>query len=142
MLALSEAVWVLDVKVAGAADDVRSAFRGSHPNGDGGLMLTAIQMAFLAIELVVAVISIVATVRVITKAGYSGWWILISFVPFVNLVMFLVFAFSKWPVEQRLEAAERSGRQGPEPNGRYSWASALGTSPFEAATPRTWDYLG
>ena len=35
-------------------------------------MLTAIQVAFLAIELVVAVISIVAAVRVITKAGYSG----------------------------------------------------------------------
>ena len=105
-------------------------------------MLTAIPMVFLAIELVVAVVSIVATVRVITKAGYSGWWILISFVPFVNFVMFLVFAFSKWPVEQRLEAAERSGRQGPEPGGRYSWAPAFGTSSFEASAPRTWDYLG
>ena len=50
-----------------------------------------------------AVLGIVAAVKVITKAGYSGWWILIAFVPFVGSVFALVFAFSTWPVIREVE---------------------------------------
>ena len=35
--------------------------------------------------------------KIITKAGYSGWLVLVIFVPIVNLVAFWFFAFSKWP---------------------------------------------
>ncbi|KSW21261.1 hypothetical protein ATM99_14605 [Cellulomonas sp. B6] len=41
---------------------------------------------------------LVAYVRIIQKAGYSGWWVLVGLVPGLNLVMFLVFAYSRWPV--------------------------------------------
>jgi hypothetical protein len=44
---------------------------------------------------------VVAWVKILQKAGYSGWWVLIGLVPIVNLVMFLVFAFSRWPAVQR-----------------------------------------
>lgn len=74
-------------------------------------------MIFLAIDIAIGVLTLVAGVKVISKAGYSGWWILITLVPFVGFVMFLVFAFSKWPVEVRLEAAERSNRQ----SGPHGW---------------------
>ena len=37
--------------------------------------------------------------RIVAKAGYSGTWSLMLFVPMVNMVMIWVFAFSKWPVE-------------------------------------------
>ena len=38
------------------------------------------------------------TVRILRKAGYSGWWCLLSFVPLVNLVMLYIFAFgADWP---------------------------------------------
>jgi FHA domain len=37
-------------------------------------------------------------VRIIRRAGYSGWWVLILLVPVVNIVMVWVFAFSNWPV--------------------------------------------
>jgi hypothetical protein len=35
--------------------------------------------------------------RIISKAGYSGAWSLLCFVPFLNLIMLWVFAFAKWP---------------------------------------------
>ena len=35
--------------------------------------------------------------KIIRKAGYSGWWVLIWIVPLVNLIMLWVFAFSDWP---------------------------------------------
>ena len=31
------------------------------------------------------------------KAGFSGWWSLIIFVPLVNIAMIWVFAFVDWP---------------------------------------------
>jgi hypothetical protein len=40
-------------------------------------------------------------VMIIRKAGYSGWWVLILFVPIVNFIMIWVFALARWPVEER-----------------------------------------
>jgi len=40
--------------------------------------------------------------RILNKAGYSRWWVLLVFVPIVNFIMIWVFAFAKWP---RLEQA-------------------------------------
>jgi uncharacterized membrane protein YhaH (DUF805 family) len=62
---------------------------------------------FLIIDLFIVAVSIAATVFIIRKAGYSGWWVLVSFVPIVNFVFLLIFAFSTWPVlveVQRLRA--------------------------------------
>lgn len=47
-----------------------------------------------------------ATVRIIQKAGYSGWNFLWYFVPLVNIVMFFVFAFGEWPVTRRIKELE------------------------------------
>jgi hypothetical protein len=38
---------------------------------------------------------------ILRKAGYSGWWILITLVPILNLIMYWVFAFTRWPIEER-----------------------------------------
>ncbi len=38
-----------------------------------------------------------ATIRILHKAGYSGWWSLLTLIPIVNIVMIWVFAFSDWP---------------------------------------------
>lgn len=70
-------------------------------NGSGlGAFFAVLLVAYIA----VAVVAIVAWVKIISKAGYSGWWVLIVFVPIANVVMFLVFAFSDWPVLQRARA--------------------------------------
>jgi len=35
--------------------------------------------------------------RVAAKAGYSGWWALLTMLPLLNFVMVWVFAFADWP---------------------------------------------
>jgi hypothetical protein len=64
---------------------------------------------------------IIATAKIISKAGYSPWFVLLAFIPIVNIVMFLVFAFSDWPVDQELrryrEGGYGPGGYGPGPGG-------------------------
>ena len=43
----------------------------------------------------------VPSVKILHKAGYSGWWIIASFIPLVNIIMYWVFAFARWPLEDR-----------------------------------------
>jgi uncharacterized membrane protein YhaH (DUF805 family) len=40
-------------------------------------------------------------VRIVQRAGYSGWWVLISIIPIVGIVMMFVFAYGKWPVQTK-----------------------------------------
>jgi hypothetical protein len=48
--------------------------------------------------IVVGVIALVAWAQIFSKAGYSGWMCLLLIVPLVNVIVFLWFAFSRWPV--------------------------------------------
>jgi uncharacterized membrane protein YhaH (DUF805 family) len=52
---------------------------------------------FAVLYLAFLVVFIVAMVRVLQKAGYSGAWVLVGLIPVVNVIMFVVFAFSDWP---------------------------------------------
>jgi uncharacterized membrane protein YhaH (DUF805 family) len=51
----------------------------------------------IAIPVGLLVLYFVPIVKILRKAGYSGWWCLIVFVPLVNIIMFYVFAFADWP---------------------------------------------
>ena len=57
--------------------------------------------------IVVLVLYFVPIVKVLQKAGYSGWWSLIVFVPLVNIIMFYVFAFANLPVLRNDARRER-----------------------------------
>jgi len=46
---------------------------------------------------IVLVIYVIPVVKILHKAGYSGWWCLLIFVPLVNIIMLWVFAFASWP---------------------------------------------
>ena len=48
------------------------------------------------------------SVRVLQKAGISGFWAITQIIPFVNIIMIWVFAFSRWP-------AVDDGPRPPEP---------------------------
>jgi hypothetical protein len=50
------------------------------------------------VSLAIAASFVWCYVRIIRRAGYSGWWVLILLVPVVNIVMVWVFAFSTWPI--------------------------------------------
>jgi uncharacterized membrane protein YhaH (DUF805 family) len=57
------------------------------------------------IGILLLVIYLVPVVVILRKAGYSGWWCLIIFVPLVNVIMLYVFAFANWPALRRPIAA-------------------------------------
>jgi hypothetical protein len=59
----------------------------------------------LLIVVVILILYFLPIVKILQKAGYSGWWCLIVFVPLVNVVMFYVFAFANWPVLRDKRAA-------------------------------------
>jgi hypothetical protein len=63
---------------------------------DAATLVTVLIISFFAF-----LIYIIPLIKIIRKAGYSGWWVLLAFVPLVNLVMFWVFAFSRWPAIER-----------------------------------------
>jgi Na+/melibiose symporter-like transporter len=49
------------------------------------------------IVIVILAFYFIPIIKILQKAGYSGWWCLIVFVPLVNIIMFYVFAFANWP---------------------------------------------
>ena len=49
------------------------------------------------IVVVVLVVYFIPIVKILHKAGYSGWWVLLYFVPFGALIGLWVFAFADWP---------------------------------------------
>jgi hypothetical protein len=71
-------------------------------NGSTGLF-AGLGIAIVLIYLAVAVLGIIAAVKIVTKAGYSGWWVLIAFIPLVGSVFVLIFAFSTWPVTREVQ---------------------------------------
>ena len=56
--------------------------------------------------LVLLTVPIVMIARVLRRAGYSPWWVLLVLVPLVNLVALWVFAYARWP------AVDEAPRQG------------------------------
>jgi uncharacterized membrane protein YhaH (DUF805 family) len=73
----------------------------SSPQMDG--ILTVAGIIALLVAAAVAAFGLWMNTRILNKAGYSGWWCLITLVPIVNVVMIWVFAFADWP---RLKKAE------------------------------------
>jgi uncharacterized membrane protein YhaH (DUF805 family) len=51
----------------------------------------------LLILIVVLVTLVVPPVKILRKAGYSGWWVLLWLVPLGNLIGLWIFAFADWP---------------------------------------------
>lgn len=49
------------------------------------------------IVVAVLVLYFIPVVKILRKAGYSGWWSLILLIPLVNIIMIYVFAFADWP---------------------------------------------
>lgn len=57
-------------------------------------------MSVLAIffGVILGVVFIYAWAEIFAKVGYSRWLSLVMLIPIANIVTFLFFAFSKWPV--------------------------------------------
>jgi energy-coupling factor transporter transmembrane protein EcfT len=66
-----------------------------------GISTTAIVIGAL-FAVAIWVVFLIAYVKIISRAGYSGWWVLVMFVPILNIVMLLIFAFKEWPIQREL----------------------------------------
>jgi hypothetical protein len=42
--------------------------------------------------------------RIVSRAGYSRWWLITLFVPVLNLIMLWIFAFADWPATRSRSA--------------------------------------
>jgi hypothetical protein len=64
------------------------------------------------------ILGLVVNWLIVSKAGYSGALSLLAFVPVVNFVVILMFAFSKWPIQREIELlrANRSWPGTPPPD--------------------------
>ncbi len=85
----------------------------------GGIIAVAIWVIFL-----------IAYVKIISRAGYSGWWVLVMFVPILNIVMLLVFAFKEWPIQREL--AELRGWANQIQRGQPGYGQSGGTQGGQA----------
>ena len=65
-----------------------------EPSTDEPIVL---QLVSFAILLGLVAFSLWTTIRILHKAGYSGWWSLLTFLPIANIVVVWVFAFADWP---------------------------------------------
>jgi hypothetical protein len=57
-------------------------------------------IAYVLFIIAIVVIGLVINWQIARKAGYKPAYSLLMMIPFVNFIMILIFAFSRWPVEQ------------------------------------------
>ena len=50
------------------------------------------------------IVWVVLMVLIYKKAGYSGLQIILLFVPLVNVIVFIWFALTEWPIEKELKS--------------------------------------
>lgn len=72
----------------------------------------------------ITVLMLIGSVAIVRKAGYSGWWVLTGFVPMLNIVMFLVFAFSDWPVSRATAYQHQAAAAHAAPDPRFNYPTA------------------
>ena len=53
-----------------------------------------------AIFATVLLILAVPGVRMLKRLGFSGWWVVLAFIPWLNIVGLWVIAFVPWPCDQ------------------------------------------
>jgi uncharacterized membrane protein YhaH (DUF805 family) len=71
------------------------------------LLPTAAEIALVVVSLVLFAFLVWMYVRIIRRTGYSGWWVLMAFVPVGNLIALAFFAFSEWPIHRELAHLRR-----------------------------------
>jgi uncharacterized membrane protein len=87
---------VTNLSAAGAV--VTDTVVTDNSNAIGGVGLAVLIIIGIAFWLVF----VIAYIKIITRAGYSGWWVLIIIVPIANIVMLLIFAYKEWPIQREL----------------------------------------
>ena len=83
----------------------------------------------LGVTLVSLVITIIAWWTIFSKAGYNGALSLLFFIPIANLIIFLVFAFGKWPILREVEMLRQQVAALQHQQAQYSQPQRMPSSP-------------
>ena len=62
-----------------------------------GMHMGSMSLVHWIIVLVILLIYLVPIIKILRKAGYSGWWCILLFIPLVNIVFLWIFAYADWP---------------------------------------------
>jgi len=92
----------------------------------------------LAVGILGATVFVISWIFICSKAGYSKWLGLLMLVPLVNVIFFLYFAFSRWPIlkgQQESAPAPVTARQ-------QRPAAARSTPPTPSTCPKCGAPLG
>jgi len=57
-------------------------------------------MPLLMLLLVILIVG-VPVAHILNRAGRSRWWVIVAFMPLLNLIGLWVFAFTRWPSLER-----------------------------------------
>jgi hypothetical protein len=57
--------------------------------------------AQLAVAGLLVVLSVIPTVIILRRMGYSGWWAIFAAISPLNVLGLWILAFAKWPLERR-----------------------------------------
>ena len=60
----------------------------------------------LFVFVILAVLPILVFSRIFMKAGFSGFLSLLLYIPVLNIVLIIWFAFAEWPIEKKLKALQ------------------------------------
>ena len=71
-----------------------------HPFLFGGFFLVLLTV-FFALHIL---LFIVPAFLILKKMGYSGWWVLLNYVPLGTVIGLWILATANWPVERRTSA--------------------------------------
>lgn len=82
---------------------------GNYNDSSGFELVGASALVFILIAIAMFAFIFYVYYRIISKTGYSGWWVLSLFVPILPLVLLLLLAFKEWPIEERIRQLESNG---------------------------------
>lgn len=83
-------------------------FQNENTNMPGAGALAAFGAAYFIFLIIILVVTLVINWRIVSKAGYPGWYSLGMLIPLVNLILLIMFAFVEWPVERAARSGGRS----------------------------------
>jgi uncharacterized membrane protein YhaH (DUF805 family) len=67
----------------------------------GANFMGGLSIWHILILLIFGAIFLVPYAKILSRAGWSGWLCLLWLIPLLNIVMFWVFAFGRWPALDR-----------------------------------------
>jgi len=66
-----------------------------------GRQMGDISLLHWLIGLIILLVYLLPIIKILHKAGYSGWWCILLFIPLVNIIFLWVFAYADWPSLRR-----------------------------------------